>query len=152
VLADPARDLRGTLHSFMTDIRRRLTSIALLLLLFEAAGFAMAPIASCCPTTTPSAADADDCCKGVAPGQMCPLHHHRTPSSGSSQQHENGGGATLRGGCATTDPALISLAFGLGIVPVAVSFDVIPVSSPVLGRADCALDVPIAIDAPPPRR
>jgi hypothetical protein len=135
----------------MAVFRRRLSLIGLVLLLFQAAGFAMAPVASCCASMTQTSDDDDDCCKGLAPGQMCPLHHHRVPSNGSSQQHDDSGGATLRCGCSTTDPALLSLAYGLGVMPAPISVDVIPVSIVVAFGDESASTIPHRIESPPPR-
>jgi len=135
----------------MTGIRRRLSSIGLALLLFQAAGFAMSPIASCCAQASQAAQDDDDCCKGMTPGQMCPLHHHHIPSNGSSPQHDDGGAPALRCGCSTTDPALVSLAFGLGIMPAVISVDVTPLSTVVAVDDESSATFPQGIDSPPPR-
>jgi hypothetical protein len=135
----------------MTALRRRLSAIGLLLLLFQTASFAMSPIASCCTNTTQNVEDAGDCCKGMAPGQMCPLHHRRVPSNDSSQHQDGAAAPALRCGCSPMDPALFSLSFGLGVLLTPLSVDVIPVSHVVTSDDDSVLTIPLAITSPPPR-
>ena len=53
--------------------------------------------------------------------------------------------------CAPVDPALISFAFGLGILPEPVSLNVIAVSIPVPTDHTTAIHRSRSLDPPPPR-
>jgi hypothetical protein len=57
----------------------------------------------------------------------------------------------VRSSCAPVDPALLSFAFGLGILPEAVSLDVIAVSIPVPADHATAILRSRSLDPPPPR-
>jgi hypothetical protein len=109
-------------------------------LVFQISVLAVSPFGVCCSVTAQAAVDDDECCKGMAPGQMCPLHHHR-----------HSAGPSLRCGCGSIDPALISLTFGLGVMPSPVSVDVTLVSTPVPQSTVHALYRAGSLDPPPPR-
>ena len=135
----------------MSSIRRHLTAIGVAWLVFQAGVLAVSPFVSCCAAQA-NAVEEDQCCEGLAPGQMCPLHKHRhapkpAPASHDGAQNE----CAISGGCGTMDPALISLNFGLGVLDAPASLVVIPVSNPVPEFAVCALDCARALDPPPPR-
>jgi hypothetical protein len=121
-------------------MRRHLSVIAATWLVFQISVLAVSPFAVCCSVTAQAAVDDDECCKGMAPGQMCPLHHHR-----------HSAGPALRCGCGSIDPALISLTFGLGVMPSPVSVDVTLVSTPVPQSTVHALYRAGSLDPPPPR-
>jgi hypothetical protein len=53
----------------------------------------------------PAFAVEDDCCPGVAPGQVCPMHHTK----------EGQRKCVVRGACASSSAALIALSGGLGL-------------------------------------
>jgi hypothetical protein len=53
----------------------------------------------------PTIAVEDDCCPGVAPGQVCPMHHTK----------EGQRKCVVRGACASSTAALITLSGGLGL-------------------------------------
>jgi hypothetical protein len=132
----------------MPSLRRRLSVLGFALLLFQAAGFAVSPIVSCYASAAQPAEADDECCKGLAPGQMCPMHHHpHRPDA--APQHD--GAARLRCGCTTVDPALVSLAFGLGVMTPPVSLDVTTLSVHVARHGIPTLESPAPIDSPPPR-
>jgi hypothetical protein len=135
----------------MTAVRRHLTAIGISCLLFQAVGFAMSPIAICCAVASQAPVDDDACCKGMAPGQMCPLHKHRQAPKDTVHHDEAPSRSAVRSSCAPVDPALISFAFGLGILPAAVSVDVITVSIPVPASHATVTDRSRSLDPPPPR-
>jgi hypothetical protein len=134
----------------MISIRRHLTAVGMTWLLFQAAVLAVSPFAACCATASQAAVDDDECCKGLAPGQMCPLHKHR-PAAPRDTHRDEAGGCAMRSGCAPVDPALISLGFGLGILAAPVSLDVIQLSIPVPAGDVTAVHRARTLDPPPPR-
>jgi hypothetical protein len=120
-------------------------------LLFQAASFAMSPLVSCCTAASQTAVDDDACCKGMAPGQMCPLHKHRQAPKNTAHHDEAPSGCAMRNGCAPVDPAFVSFGFGLGILPEPVSLAVITVSIPVPAGHGTAIRRSRSLDPPPPR-
>ncbi len=72
-------------------------------LVCQAAAVASAPFALW--QSGPTIAVEDDCCPGVAPGQVCPMHHTK----------EGQRKCVLRGACASSSAALIALSGGLGL-------------------------------------
>jgi len=144
----------------MNPIRRHLTAIGVTWLVFQAGVLAVSPFVSCCAAGAQTAAlDDDECCQGLAPGQICPLHKHRqhappkdTPHHGAQSHHDGAQrDCAIRGDCGTMDPALLSLGFGLGVVDPPVSPAVAAVSSPVLSFSACVVDCARSLDPPPPR-
>jgi hypothetical protein len=121
-------------------MRRHLSLIAATWLIFQIGVSAVSPFTNCGIAASQAAVDDDDCCKGMAPGQMCPLHHHRHSAA-----------PALRCGCGSIDPALISLTFGLGVMPPPVSVDVTLVSIPVLPTTTHVVVWARSLDPPPPR-
>jgi hypothetical protein len=95
---------------------------AVLGLLVQLTGIALAPLALCCrigitgATSTSASADEHECCKAVGPGEVCPLHQ---PSKES--RHDDRGSApaksdcAMKSGCKAPDLALLSM-LGSGIV------------------------------------
>jgi len=141
----------------MNAIRRHLTAIGVIWLVFQAGVLAVSPFVSCCAAQA-NAVEDDDCCKGLAPGQMCPLHKHRhapsndTPHHGAQSHHDGAqSDCAIRGDCGKIDPALLSLGFGLGVLDVPVSLTLTLVSTPVPQFAACASDCARSLDPPPPR-
>jgi hypothetical protein len=135
----------------MIRVRRHLSAIGMTCLLFQATGFAMSPFAMCCAVASQAAVEDDACCKGAKPGQMCPLHKHRQAPKEGAHHDETPARCSMRSGCAPVDPALISLGFGLGILPEAISLDVTQVSIPVQARHVAAVHRARSLDPPPPR-
>ena len=135
----------------MTSVRRHLTAIGIACLLFQVAAFAVSPLAICCAVAAQTTADDDVCCKGMAPGQMCPLHKHRQAPKEKAHHDETPFRQVIRNACPPVDPALIAFAFGLGILPAPVSTEVIAVSTPVPADHATPIQRPRSLDPPPPR-
>jgi hypothetical protein len=90
----------------MPLVRRRLSWMIRIWLACQIAGFAIVPTALCC--ARPDAADAiPACCRGVGPGQTCPMHHH----------DDDDATCKMRSVCGPSDAALILLSGGLGVLP-----------------------------------
>jgi len=95
----------------MCAVRRRLSWVICIWLACQIAGVVAAPLAFCCQSV-PSADD-EDCCPGLLPGQVCPMHHTR------AGDHTRGGDRTckMRNACGRADAALVSLAGVVGLMP-----------------------------------
>jgi hypothetical protein len=125
----------------MPFVRSRLSWIVGAWLVCQVAGLAAAPIALCCANQE-AAADTPSCCRGLAPGQKCPMHHHE----------ESDRTCKMRNACSQSDAALLTLSGGLGVLPsstVGVSAfdpgDIVATASPVpVPRSDRP-------ESPPPR-
>ena len=135
----------------MSFFRRYLSLVGLALLSFQAGVLAVSPFVACCSTTARAAIEEDECCKGMAPGQICPLHKHRHAPKEDGRGHDSSGNPLIRCGCGDIDPALVSLIFGLGILAAPVSTDVTLVSNPVARVAAAELWHAGSLDPPPPR-
>ena len=90
----------------MSRVRRRLSWVIGAWLLCQAASVAAAPLAFSCQNVA-SAADEEECCPGLLPGQVCPMHHAKKGERTCQ----------MRGSCVHTDAAIISLAVGSGVLP-----------------------------------
>jgi hypothetical protein len=133
---------RGKLTmSSMSVVRRRLSWIICGWLACQLAGLAVAPFALCCDNA--HALDATPaCCRGLPPGQKCPMHH-----TGEGDRT-----CKMRSACGGSNAALLTLSGGIGMIPAATSavtaFDpgerIAALSVSALPRADRP-------DAPPPR-
>ena len=137
----------------MNSIRRHLTAIGITWLVFEAGVLAVSPFVSCCAAGSQTAAlDDDECCQGLAPGQICPLHKHRQHAP-PKDTHQGGPQDTcaIRGDCGHLDPALVSIGFGLGVLEPPVSLILTLVSTSVPQSAARALECARSLDPPPPR-
>jgi hypothetical protein len=140
----------------MNSIRRHLTAIGVAWLVFQAGVLAVSPFVSCCAAQA-NAVEEDECCEGLAPGQMCPLHKHRhAPKDAprdAAQSHHDGTqrDCAIRGDCGKLDPALVSLGFGHGMVERPVSLTVTRVSHSVPQFVACVADCARTLDPPPPR-
>ena len=135
----------------MARLRRHLSAVGMMWLLFQVTSFAISPFVSCCAVASQAAIDDDVCCKGLAPGQMCPLHKHRQTPKDAPHHDGAPSRCAMRNGCAPVDPALIAFAFGLGILPEPVSLDVIAVSIPVPAGHAAVIYRTRSLDPPPPR-
>jgi len=126
----------------MLVVRRRLSWVIGAWLLCQIANVSAAPMTFCCQNVATSADD-EECCPGLLPGQVCPMHHTR----------EGERTCKMRGSCTGTDASLLALASALGAMPqptVAVNafaVGVLPRVAPVstLLRTDRP-------ESPPPRR
>ena len=100
----------------MSSVRRRLPWVIGAWLLCQVAGVAAAPVAFCCQNVA-TAADEDNCCPGLLPGQVCPMHHTKEGERTSK----------MRNACARSDAALLALSGGVGVLPkataIVVAFD-----------------------------
>jgi hypothetical protein len=93
----------------MAFLRRRLTFIVCVWLVGQTAGLAAAPFALCCRTAPGTSVHdpEEECCPGLLPGQVCPMHHTR----------EGVRTCKMRSVCTGSDAALVSLSGGLGVLP-----------------------------------
>lgn len=139
----------------MERLRRHLGGIGLMWLLFQAATLAMAPYASCCDPAAQAAVDEDECCKGMAPGQMCPLHKHRQHQSqngnGSSSHQQPADRCALRDTCAPGQQSLMTFGFGFAVLPAPVSLNVTFVPAAVPAFQGIPASQFRSLDLPPPR-
>jgi hypothetical protein len=110
-------------------------------LLCQLTGLAAAPFALCCSQLA-SADQTPACCRGLAPGQKCPMHHGDASDSTCK----------MRSACSRSDAALLTLTGGLGVLPEptvgVIAFDP--------GAAIAAVAVSTVVrsdrpDSPPPR-
>lgn len=105
----------------MARIRQIVSVVAFVWLLAHATTFAVSMAGLCCemPEATTASDDADECCKGLAPGQMCPLHkhgsHHASRMS-STQTAPAAGECRLRSGCHPPEGLLTGLTLALGML------------------------------------
>jgi hypothetical protein len=90
----------------MLGVRRRLSWAVGAWLLCQIANLSAAPLTFCCQNVATSADD-EECCPGLLPGQICPMHHTR----------EGERTCTMRSSCVGTDASLVALAGGLGAMP-----------------------------------
>jgi hypothetical protein len=92
----------------MLAVRHRLPWVVALWLACQIAGIAAAPLAFCCQRDV--LVDDEDCCPGLAPGQMCPMHHVR-----KGERKEPA--CKMRDACGRADAALVSLSGVVGLLP-----------------------------------
>jgi hypothetical protein len=124
-------------------VRRRWRLAACGWLAIQLAGFIAAPVAICsAPPGAASSHHQAKCCRGVAPGQVCPMHHAR----------EGGRTSVMRGTCHAGDVALLTLLTVAGISSHrAVAVELVPTAD----RVETLAVAPIARDgvpeSPPPR-
>ncbi|MGH9143508.1 MAG: hypothetical protein ACRD2I_20415 [Vicinamibacterales bacterium] len=90
----------------MSVVRRRLSWLVGAWLLCQVANVAAAPLTFCCQNVA-SAGDDEECCPGLLPGQICPMHHTK----------EGERTCQMRALCTGTDASLVALAGGLGVMP-----------------------------------
>ena len=127
---------------FMLFVRQRLSWLICAWLTCQIAGVAAAPITFCCKDV-PIAVDEKNCCPGLLPGQLCPMHHRTAPGKNECK---------MRDACAPADAMLLALAGGIGMVPRATAvvnaFDPGDVLAPA---APTAIARPSRPESPPPR-
>jgi len=150
----------------MRGWRRRGAWIAGVWLVCQMTALAVSPLALTCrmsASVATNAEDDDECCKGLAPGQMCPLHKHRA----HGQHHSSSGHAAtapathdasrdpackLRSTCDPLTLAIESLLPGSGLLPHAASVaDDLIVRAMTMPSATDAPTRTISPDLPPPR-
>jgi hypothetical protein len=90
---------------YMRIVRRRLSWVVGAWMLCQAAAVASAPLALWRTSLPAVGAIADDCCPGVAPGQVCPMHHTK----------EGGRKCAMRSACSPDSAALVSLSGIVGL-------------------------------------
>src|SRR3954451_12032872 len=131
----------GKLNTSMVLVRRHLSWLIAACLACQLAGIAAAPVALCCKDM-PTSDEDTECCTGLLPGQVCPMHH---TTAGKRE-------CRMRDACAPSDAALIALAGGVGVLPTATptvsSFDLGDVHS---NLASTAAFRAVRPEAPPPR-
>jgi hypothetical protein len=126
----------------MVFVRRRLSWLICAWLTCQIASVAAAPITFCCKDV-PTAADEQNCCPGLMPGQLCPMHHRTAANKNECK---------MRSLCAPADAMLVALAGIVGMLRPATAV----VSSFDPGDV-VALSAPTAIartsppESPPPR-
>jgi hypothetical protein len=90
----------------MSLVRRRIAWVIGAWLLCQIANVSAAPLTFSCQNVA-SAADEEECCPGLLPGQVCPMHHAKKGEPTCQ----------MRSSCAGCDTAIISLAIGAGAPP-----------------------------------
>ena len=124
----------------MFAVRRRVSWVVCLWLACQVAGIVAAPLAFCCQSAV--AADAEQCCPGLLPGQICPMHH-------KSQSDRT---CKMRDACGRADAGLVSLAGVVGLLPratpVVIAFDL---GDTVASPAPSAISRAYRPESPPPR-
>ncbi len=125
----------------MLLVRHRLSWLIAVWLLCQIANVTAAPLTFCCQNVA-SAGDEEECCPGLLPGQVCPMHHAKKGEPPCQ----------MRGSCVSGDTAIISLAVGAGVpaspTPTVSIFDlgerVFPAPQSSILRSDRP-------ESPPPR-
>jgi hypothetical protein len=126
----------------MLFIRRRLSWLICAWLMCQIAGVAAAPIMFCCKDV-PTAADERECCAGLMPGQLCPMHHK--PAEGKND-------CKLRNACAPADAMLVALAGGAGTLPAATAVvNAFEAGDVLASSAPTAIARTTPPESPPPR-
>jgi hypothetical protein len=125
----------------MTAVRRRLSWVVTLWLACQVAGVVAAPLAFCC-RSIPAHDDDEQCCPGLLPGQICPMHHRR----------EGEPTCKMRDACAHADSALVSLAGIVGLLPPAPSVvNAFETGDQLTAIAESAIARLHRPESPPPR-
>ena len=127
---------------FMQVMRRRLSWLICAWLTCQIASVAAAPITFCCKDV-PTATEEHDCCPGLLPGQLCPMHHRTAAGKNECK---------MRSACAPADAMLVALAGGAGMLPRATA--VVSTFEPGDAVAPLALTVVAHTsrpESPPPR-
>jgi hypothetical protein len=125
----------------MVFVRRHLSWVIGAWLACQVAGIAAAPVTFCCKGV-PTSHDETECCPGLEPGQVCPMHH---TVAGKRE-------CKMRNAAAPADAALMSLAGVIGLVPADTSavnaFELREVVGALTATAIRRTTPP---DSPPPR-
>lgn len=125
----------------MVFVRRYRSWLIGVWLTCQIAGVAAAPITFCCKDV-PVSHDDTECCPGLLPGQVCPMHH---TTAGKRE-------CKMRSACGPSDAALMALAGSVGVVPSATA----AVSAFAAGDAVADLSATAILrrdrpESPPPR-
>ena len=132
----------------MTSLRSNLAGFIVTLLVWQFAALVSSPFALCAGVEAHSAGDhcGMPCCKGLAPGQICPMCR-------TSQTHRSASGPTWRCDCAVPDAALTSLIGMAGLVVPARTVGVSPLmrAGTVVHSSDSSFDIQLEPFLPPPR-
>jgi hypothetical protein len=128
----------------MLRFRLRLRSLVAVWLLSQLATFAAAPVLSAAGIDM-HAGGAECDCPDTAPGAVCPMH--KSPATSG----RSGTDCVVTSACPPQDAALLSLAVGLGVLPVQTAIAV-PTMVTVLDSTPVVVTSGFALpDAPPPR-
>lgn len=118
-------------------MRHVLRHLALLVMAGQALGGAaslLAALPAGASTARAAAPDGHACCKGMAPGQACPMHKTGMPSSrGGAPKRTNDGTCRLTSGCAPRDVALTGVGSQGALVPVRTALDPVLAETPAIG-------------------
>ena len=139
------------MDSILPRSLRRVRLVTALLLVLQA-GWLAAPVwAMACGTEATAQAAEDDCCAGLHPGQMCPMHRHRAGQDHKPPPPIHDAPVKLRASCEPSNPLLESLMLGLGEPnsPAVQSFPGRTVTRQPYAVLMLSLHVPPAL--PPPR-
>ena len=125
----------------MVWVRRHLSWLVAAWLVCQVAGVSAAPVSFCCKDV-PSSHDEAECCPGLLPGQVCPMHH---TTAGKRE-------CKMRNACVPSDAALMALAGSIGVLPpttaVVNAFDLGAAARPLAPLPISRADRP---ESPPPR-
>jgi hypothetical protein len=125
----------------MFVVRRHLGWLIAAALACQVAGVAAAPLTFCCQNVA-TASDEEQCCPGLLPGQVCPMHHAR----------EGVRTCKMRNACARSDAALVALAGGIGVLPSATpAVSAFDLGDPLHSLAQSAISRARRPESPPPR-
>jgi hypothetical protein len=128
----------------MPAVRHRLSWVVGVWLACQIAGIVAAPLAFCCQTRA-VAIDDEECCPGLAPGQICPMHHVR---KGDQKQPA----CKMRDACGRTDAGLVSLAGLVGLLPAATAaVSHFEVGDAVAASGPTTISLASRPESPPPR-
>ena len=128
----------------MAAVRRRLSWIVGVWLACQLAGIVAAPLAFCCQRQV-TIDDDEECCQGLAPGQMCPMHHVR---KGERKEPT----CKMRDACGQSDAGLVSLAGVAGLLPPATaSVNDFAIGDTLAAVAPTAISRAHRPESPPPR-
>jgi hypothetical protein len=126
----------------MLFVRQRLSWLICAWLTCQIAGVAAAPFMFCCKDV-PIAADEKDCCPGLLPGQLCPMHHRTAADRNECK---------MRSVCAPADAMLVALAGGGGMLPRATAVvNAFDPGAVVASSAPTAIARTSRPESPPPR-
>lgn len=128
----------------MMSVRARLIVYAIAALVCQSAALSAAPIALCRGALS-AAADLDECCRNLKPGQTCPMHHKAHAAAGAR-------GPAWTCVCSPSEAVLASLVGVAGALPP----PVLSASEPGQIGSVAVLFVPLRSrfepPAPPPPR
>lgn len=128
--------------SVVKQLRYRLRLVAAIWLVCQIGAIVAAPIMLRCTPATAAAGADEDCCPGLAPGQVCPMHHTK-----AGARH-----CAMRSACGSSDAALLTLA-GLIAPPSSAASgpSMLLANEPVSPIAVAPLARSLRPESPPPR-